>query len=58
MNHCSQCGIRIPEGQKFCSVCYGDIDYGRDGHYRAMVEAEELGKEAAERALREAQEAQ
>ena len=22
-------------------MCYGDIDYGRDGYYRAWAEAEE-----------------
>jgi uncharacterized Zn finger protein (UPF0148 family) len=35
MTHCSSCGSPIPEGQGgSCSMCYGDIDYGRDGYYR------------------------
>jgi len=39
---CTSCGSPIPEGQgKSCSMCYGDIDYGRDGYYRQMVEEEE-----------------
>ena len=33
-NYCSSCGSPIPEGQgKSCSMCYGDINYGRDGYY-------------------------
>ena len=31
MPNCIMCGLPIPEGQKVCSMCYGDIDYGRDG---------------------------
>ena len=37
---CNSCGIEIPSGQTNCSVCYGDIDYGRDGHYRRLMERE------------------
>jgi len=47
VKQCSQCGIQIPEGQEFCSMCYGDIDYGRDGYYRAMVEEQEREKREA-----------
>jgi hypothetical protein len=28
------CGSPIPNGQKICSMCYGDPDYGKDGYYR------------------------
>ena len=39
MLYCTSCGSPIPEGQgKSCSMCYGDLDYGRDGYYRAEVE--------------------
>ena len=41
MANCSQCGIRIPDGQSICSLCYGDIDYGKDGYYRQMMEEQE-----------------
>jgi len=36
---CSSCGERIPDGQgRSCSMCYGDIGYGKDGYYRREVE--------------------
>ena len=38
-NYCSSCGNPIPEGQgKSCSMCYGDVDYGRDGYYKNWLE--------------------
>lgn len=34
MPYCSSCGSYIPEGQgSSCSMCYGDIAYGKDGYY-------------------------
>ena len=24
-NYCSECGYSIPDGQRTCSMCYGDI---------------------------------
>lgn len=37
--YCTSCGSPIPSGQGYsCSMCYGDIDYGRDGYYRAWAE--------------------
>jgi len=33
MNYCSCCGTPITDGQKVCSMCYGDIGYGKDGYY-------------------------
>jgi len=44
MSICLSCGISVPKGQKFCSMCYGDIDYGSDGLYRKMLE-EDLRKQ-------------
>jgi hypothetical protein len=38
-NYCSSCGMPIPEGQgKSCSMCYGDIAYGKDGYYQQWAE--------------------
>lgn len=37
-NYCAECGSPIPDGQRCCSMCYGDIDHGRDGYYRAWAE--------------------
>lgn len=35
---------------KSCSMCYGDIDHGRDGYYREWAERlERLEREAQER---------
>lgn len=40
--YCTSCGSPIPDGQgKSCSMCYGDIDYGRDGYYRQWAESQE-----------------
>ncbi|MDD4987010.1 MAG: hypothetical protein PHQ43_14820 [Dehalococcoidales bacterium] len=38
MPNCVMCGASIPEGQRVCSMCYGDIDYGSDGYYRRWAE--------------------
>lgn len=43
MIHCTGCGLPIPDGQgKSCSMCYGDIDYGRDGYYRRWIEEQQI----------------
>lgn len=41
MPYCIMCGAPIPEGQRLCSMCYGDIDYGADGYYRKWAEQED-----------------
>ena len=34
MKYCTNCGSSIPDGQgNCCSMCYGDIAYGKDGYY-------------------------
>ena len=40
MANCTQCGSSIPDGQRICSMCYGDPDYGRDGYYKQELERE------------------
>jgi hypothetical protein len=40
-NNCVMCGSPIPEGQRACSMCYGDIDHGSDGYYRRWAEQED-----------------
>lgn len=47
MSCCEYCGSPIPEGQCICSMCYGDIDYGKDGYYRQW--AEEMSREEDQR---------
>ena len=37
-DYCSQCGSPVPSGQRICSMCYGDPDYGSDGYYRDFIE--------------------
>ena len=49
MSGCVMCGVPIPDGQRVCSMCYGDIDYGRDGYYRAWVEREDERQQNEER---------
>jgi len=49
--YCSSCGRSIPDGQgNSCSMCYGDIDYGKDGYYQQWAE------ETIERERREKEE--
>ncbi len=35
---CVDCGSSIPDGQRTCSMCYGDINHGNDGYYRQWAE--------------------
>lgn len=53
MPNCTSCGSPIPTGQgTSCSMCYGDIDHGRDGYYREWAERqneEQARREADER---------
>jgi RNA polymerase-binding transcription factor DksA len=37
--YCTSCGSPIPDGQgNSCSMCYGDISYGKDGYYAEWAE--------------------
>ncbi len=38
MASCVQCASNIPEGQRTCSMCYGDPDHGRDGYYQRWID--------------------
>ena len=54
MASCKMCGINIPEGQRVCSMCYGDPDHGRDGYYRRWLEeGDRQEQERREQARRE-----
>ncbi|GMO51785.1 MAG: hypothetical protein Pg6C_16720 [Treponemataceae bacterium] len=55
MNYCGSCGVPIPDGQSYCSMCVGDINYGRDGYYEQW--AREREREADEAAASEMGEA-
>jgi len=45
MNYCTSCGNPIPDGQgKSCSMCFGDVNHGRDGYYQKWME-DQLDKE-------------
>lgn len=48
MANCVMCGSPLPEnqGSKTCSMCYGDIDHGKDGYYREWAERQEEQKGA------------
>jgi len=41
MASCTQCSSSIPDGQRTCSMCYGDPDHGQDGYYRRWMEEEQ-----------------
>lgn len=51
MNYCVMCGSPIPDdqGSRSCSMCYGDIDHGRDGYYREAMEQEQRREEEQQR---------
>lgn len=51
MASCVQCGSPLPsnQGSRTCSMCYGDIDHGKDGYYRAELEREEHRRQERER---------
>lgn len=40
MAYCVGCGSEIPEGQRVCSMCYGDPFYGNDGYYLDWLKRE------------------
>lgn len=54
MSNCVQCGMTVPDGQRSCSMCYGDIAHGKDGYYRDW--AEQRLKEEQEKKERDQQE--
>jgi hypothetical protein len=37
---CIGCGAPLPGSHPYrsCSMCFGDLDYGTDGYYRAWLE--------------------
>jgi hypothetical protein len=45
--YCIMCDSPIPEdqGSNSCSMCYGDIDHGKDGYYREWAERQEQQQE-------------
>ncbi len=55
MAQCLSCGIHISDGWKFCSMCYGDIDYGKDGYYRNWAEQEDKRQKEKEEGQNENQ---
>ncbi len=63
MPNCVMCGSPIPDnqGSSTCSMCYGDVDHGRDGYYRRFLEDQEeqrWAEEQEERRRAEEQERQ
>lgn len=59
-NYCVSCGEPIPDGQRTCSVCYGDPYHGRDGYLLQMMEEDwqqqEYEQQRAEEEYRNQQE--
>ncbi len=45
MGYCTQCGSPIPDSQRVCSMCYGDIEYGSDGYYREWAYYQQRAEE-------------
>lgn len=41
MANCSMCGIEIPDGQRTCSMCYGDPGHGADGYYQNWLDEQQ-----------------
>ena len=40
-SHCVCCGSPVPDGQRTCSMCYGDPYHGRDGYYLRWIEEQQ-----------------
>ena len=40
MASCMSCGSWIPDGQRTCSMCYGDPGHGTDGYYQDWLDRE------------------
>jgi hypothetical protein len=51
MKYCVMCGSPIPDdqGSSSCSMCYGDVDHGKDGYYREFMERQFHEREELER---------
>ena len=47
MASCVQCSSSIPDGQRTCSMCYGDPDHGRDGYYQEWIDEQRREEEEA-----------
>ena len=45
MAGCVSCGVEIPDGQRTCSVCYGDPFHGSAGILLAMIEQDYIAQE-------------
>jgi len=45
--YCVCCGSRIPDnqGSNVCSMCYGDMEHGKDGYYRQWAEEQRRRQE-------------
>lgn len=41
MANCSMCGSEIPDGQRVCSMCYGDPGHGSDGYYQNWLDEQQ-----------------
>lgn len=53
MGSCTSCGSPVPDGQKSCSMCYGDPYHGSDGYLLAAMEEDQRQQwEAEEQAKR------
>ena len=44
-NYCVDCGSPIPAEQRICSMCYGDINFGRDDYYKEWAEEQKREEE-------------
>lgn len=51
VSSCVDCSSPLPDDQRSrtCSMCYGDIDHGKDGYYRDHVEAQQRQFDEGER---------
>ena len=46
MANCVMCSLPVPDGQRTCSMCYGDVDHGKDGYYRDFLERQHREEES------------
>jgi hypothetical protein len=55
MARCVSCGAPIPDGQRVCSMCYGDPAFGKDQYFEMWLEDREREEEHREQ-IRQSQE--
>jgi len=47
-SYCVDCGLPVGDGQRTCSMCYGDPGHGTDGYYQRWLDEQDELEAAVE----------